>query len=161
MKKLLVVCMGNICRSPMALTVLRSRVLSSGLTQQVSIDSAGTHASAYAEKPDARAEAALLRRGYEPGRLRSRKVSPQDFQKFDAILGMDASNIKALQQICPPEFLGKLHLYLEFGAPLDGAAISPNEVPDPYYGNPAGFEHVLDLCELGASRILTRLSILS
>jgi protein-tyrosine phosphatase len=159
MKNLLVVCMGNICRSPMALAVLRACAEREGLAAAISIDSAGTHASRFGEKPDQRAQAALLRRGYELGRMRSRKVSEEDFFRFDLILAMDSDNLAAMRRQCPGEMAHKLHLYLEFGAPapIGGHAF---EVPDPYYGGAAGFERVLDLCEAGAKQILQRVRAL-
>lgn len=167
MKKLLVVCMGNICRSPMAQVALRAQAQRGGLEKLVSVDSAGTHASHFGEKPDPRAEAALLRRGYEIGRMRSRKVSIKDFSEFDLIFAMDSANLAAMQQICPPDQSNKLHLYLAYGATYGvtaGATVDqsapplPIEVPDPYYGNVAGFERVLDLCEAGAKQILAKLA---
>lgn len=157
MKKILVVCMGNICRSPMAQVVLNSLAVRDGMGSSLSIDSAGTHASHFGEKPDPRGTATLLRRGYEMGRIRSRKVSEQDFSRFDLILAMDASNLAAMRQVCPPEQAHKLNLFLEFGAPAAKTA-GTSDVPDPYYGNAAGFEHVLDLCELGARQILANIS---
>jgi protein-tyrosine phosphatase len=169
MKKLLVVCMGNICRSPMAQVALRAQARRSGLEKLISVDSAGTHASHFGEKPDPRAEAALLRRGYEIGRIRSRKVSVKDFSKFDLIFAMDSANLAAMQQICPPDQSNKLHLYLAYGSTNDAASVAavdqnalplPIDVPDPYYGNVAGFERVLDLCEAGAKHILAKLATL-
>lgn len=157
MKKLLVVCMGNICRSPMAQVVLQTQVAQEGLASKITIDSAGTHASGFGEKPDSRAEAALLRRGHEIGKIRSRKVSAHDFSKFDLILAMDANNLAAMQQICPPDQAHKLHLFLQFGATSANDDLS-YEVPDPYFGNVAGFERVLDLCEAGARQILAKIS---
>lgn len=157
MKKLLLVCMGNICRSPMAHAVLKTLAAREGAAPAISVDSAGTHASHIGEKPDPRGEAALLRRGYEMGRMRSRKVSDQDFFKFDLILAMDASNLATLRQICPDDQSHKLKLFLEFGSTSDLAGKFP-EVPDPYYGNAAGFDHVLDLCEVGARQILANRS---
>jgi protein-tyrosine phosphatase len=157
MKKILVVCMGNICRSPMALVVLQSHVAKAGFSSQIKIDSAGTHAGLLGERPDPRAQAALLRRGYETSRARSRKIGADDFLKFDAVLAMDSGNIAALKEMCPPNQLGKLHLYLEFGSNVNVGG-GPKEVPDPYYGNVAGFERVLDLCEIGAWQIVAKLT---
>jgi protein-tyrosine phosphatase len=157
MKKLLVVCMGNICRSPMALVVLRSAVARAGQEGQIRIDSAGTHASHLSEKPDPRAEAALLRRGYEIGRIRSRKVNARDFSSFDWILAMDANNLADLKRICPPEESHKLQLFMGFGAPLVTPPVHL-DVPDPYYGNAAGFEKVLDMCERGSAQVLAKLA---
>ncbi len=151
--------MGNICRSPMAQVVLKTQAARAGTASTVSIDSAGTHASHFGEKPDPRGEAALLRRGYEMGRIRSRKVSERDFERFDLILAMDASNLASMRQICPPDHAHKLNLFLEFGAPSDkdGSAL---DVPDPYYGNASGFDRVLDLCEIGAQQILAKINTL-
>ena len=144
MKHVLMVCMGNICRSPMAETVGRKLASDAGLSPQLKFDSAGTHAHSVAMRPDPRADAALLRRGYELGRIRSRRVVLPDFQKFDFILAMDLDNLQELQRQCPPEFQYKLRLLLDFADGLTG-----KEVPDPYYGNDQGFERVLDLCEAG------------
>ncbi len=122
MKKLLVVCMGNICRSPMAQVALQTQATRGGLAATISVDSAGTHASSFGEKPDSRAEAALLRRGHEIGRLRCRRVIEQDFSKFDLILAMDSDNLADMQEICPPDQAHKLHLFLQYGAaPADGS----------------------------------------
>lgn len=91
------------------------------------------------------------------GKSRSRKVSEHDFVNFDAIFAMDSSNLAELQRICPATQSRKLHLFLNFG--IEPTPIGQGlDVPDPYYGNPAGFEHVLDLCEVGAQHILSKLA---
>lgn len=149
MTKLLMVCMGNICRSPMAQTVAEKLAVDAGLSQQLKLDSAGTHAPRLGERPDPRVEVTLSRRGYEMGRIRSRRIALRDFQHFDLILAMDASNLAELQRLCPPAHLSKLRLFLHFAEGL-----SEIEVPDPYYGNAEGFEHVLDLCEAGAGGLI-------
>jgi protein-tyrosine phosphatase len=137
--------MGNICRSPMAELVTQKMLMDAGLASQFHIESAGTHASHLGERPDPRAEAALLRRGYRLGRARSRKVRAKDFESFDLILAMDSNNLSDLRRIGPPEHLSKIRLFLDFGDDK-----SNSDVPDPYYGNTEGFERVLDLCEAGA-----------
>ncbi|HAL39696.1 MAG TPA: phosphotyrosine protein phosphatase [Polaromonas sp.] len=149
MTKLLMVCMGNLCRSPMAQTVAEKLAADAGLSQQLKLDSAGTHAPHLGERPDPRVEVTLSRRGYEMGRIRSRRIAPQDFQHFDLILAMDASNLAELQRLCPLAHLSKLRLFLDFAEGLN-----ETEVPDPYYGNSEGFERVLDLCEAGASGLI-------
>lgn len=152
MTKLLIVCMGNICRSPMAQAVFSKQLLDAGLSRKISVDSAGTHASRVGERPDPRADSALLRRGYSTGRIRSRKIEAEDFQKFDLILAMDSDNLTSLRESCPAQFLAKIKLFLDFETlPID------TDVPDPYYGNAQGFERVLDLCEAGAAGWLKRL----
>jgi protein-tyrosine phosphatase len=153
MVKLLIVCMGNICRSPMAQAVMTKRITDAGLTKMISVESAGTHASREGSRPDGRAEASLARRGYKLGRFRSRRVSPQDFERFDWILAMDLDNLGKLREICPSEHLPKIQLYLDHSMSASTAI-----VPDPYYGNAQGFDHVLDLCEAGATGWMNKLA---
>lgn len=145
MINILIVCMGNICRSPMAQAVMSKHIEQAGLSKKISVDSAGTHANQSGEKPDARAQAALARRGYDLGRIRSKRIAPAEFHKFDWVLAMDSDNLADLRKLCPPEHSAKLKLYLDFSDEPSDAS-----VPDPYYGNTSGFERVLDLCETGA-----------
>lgn len=133
----------------MAQTVAQKLAADARLSQQLKFDSAGTHAHRFGERPDLRAEVMLSRRGYEVGRIRSRRIAPQDFQHFDLILAMDASNLAELQRLCPPAHLSKLRLFLDFAEGLN-----ETDVPDPYYGNAEGFERVLDLCEAGARGLI-------
>ena len=149
MTRVLMVCMGNICRSPMAQTVAQKLAQDAGLSQQMEIESAGTHAHHAGERPDPRAVAALTSRSYSMGRIRSRRVVSSDFQRFDLILPMDSGNLVELQRVCPPEHAGKLRLFLAFAEGQEGT-----EVPDPYYGNAAGFARVLDLCEAGVRGLI-------
>ena len=151
MTSVLMVCMGNICRSPMAQTVVQKLAQDAGLSQQLKIESAGTHAHHAGERPDPRAAAALASRNYKMGRIRSRRVVASDFQQFDLILPMDSGNLAELQRICPPEHAGKLRLFLAFAEGLD-----ETDVPDPYYGNAAGFARVLDLCEAGGRGLIRK-----
>ncbi|HEX8988604.1 MAG TPA: low molecular weight protein-tyrosine-phosphatase [Rhodocyclaceae bacterium] len=139
---ILLVCMGNICRSPTAEGVLRSIVSSEGLDEFVEIDSAGTHGYHVGEPPDQRAREAAQRRGYDLSPLRARRVSELDFMRFDRILAMDSDNLSLLQRACPPEHRHKLGLFLEYSTRFE-----EREVPDPYYGAGEGFERVLDLVE--------------
>jgi len=153
MTNLLIVCMGNICRSPMAQVITQQLAAKAGLTNPLTIDSAGTHAPVVAERIDSRARAALVRHRYEAGQLRSRPVTVQDCLIFDWILAMDSRNLADLQRLCPPEHWHKLRLFLSF-APELGETV----VPDPYYGNAQGFDNVIRLCEAGAWGLLTHLS---
>lgn len=141
--------MGNICRSPIAQAVCEKLARDAGLSQTLRFDSAGTHAHHAGERPDPRAEAALSRRNYTTGRMRSRRLVLSDFEKFDLILAMDAGNLAAMARICPPEHATKLRLLLDFAQGL-----ATTEVPDPYYGNLQGFERVLDLCEAGGQGVI-------
>ena len=133
----------------MAQSVTQKLIGEAGLTKQIHIDSAGTHAHHSGEKPDPRALAVLKHKGYDAGRIRSRRIVAKDFVFFDAIFAMDDSNLADLKRMSPPEHLGKLKLFLH---PLEGEVAS--DVPDPYYGNIEGFERVLSLCEAGAKALI-------
>jgi protein-tyrosine phosphatase len=145
--RVLLVCMGNICRSPMAEGMLRKYLEERGAARgeplPVHIDSAGTHGYHVGAAPDARATAAAARRGIEIGSLRARQVTVEDFDVFDLIVAMDEDNLADLRDLADPDHHGKLRLLLDF-APL---ATPTRSVPDPYYGGMSGFERVLDLVE--------------
>ena len=148
--RVLFVCMGNICRSPMAEGTFRRLAADAGLADDVLVDSAGTHDYHVGEPPDPRAQRAAVGRGYDLSAMRGRQVDPEDFQGFDLVLAMDGVNLRTLQRLCPPEHTRKLKLFMEFHS--DSAV---REVPDPYYGGNDGFERVLDMVE-EASRGLLR-----
>lgn len=150
--RVLFVCMGNICRSPMAEGVFRHHVREAGLDGLIAIDSAGTHDYHVGEPPDPRAQQAAGRRGYDLAMLRGRQVSRADFLEFDYLLAMDAANLRALERLCPPQHGHKLKLFMEFGA-----NVAPREVPDPYYGGEQGFERVLDMVEEASHGLLAHL----
>lgn len=141
--------MGNICRSPMARTVAQQFARAAGRGTDFFFDSAGTHAQHVGELTDSRARRLLAERHYEVENTRSRRVKSADFERFDLILAMDRINLAVLAQQCPHELRGKLRLLLDFAPTLD-----VREVPDPYYGNVAGFERVLELCEVAATGLL-------
>ena len=145
--KVLFVCLGNICRSPTAEGIFRQYVEKAGLSDKITMDSAGTSDWHIGKTPDPRTQAAAAMRGYDLSTLRGRQAVPADFAKFDLILAMDNSNLSNLQAIQPANSKAELALYLpRFG-------ISPDEVPDPYYGGEDGFELVLDMLEQ-ASQVL-------
>jgi protein-tyrosine phosphatase len=148
----LFVCMGNLCRSPMAEGVFRQHVAQAGLDGLIVIDSAGTHDYHIGDPPDPRAQRAAGRRGYDLSALRGRQVSPADFTEFDYVLAMDEMNLRALKRLCPPRHAHKLRLLMEFGA-----SAKLREVPDPYYGDEQGFELVLDLAEQASQGLLEHL----
>ena len=154
--RVLLVCMGNICRSPMAEGVLRQRVAERGLPLPVEIDSAGTHGYHHGAPPDPRAQAAALRRGVDISALRARRVVPEDFERFDLVLAMDDDNHAALLELAAEEHHPKVRLLLEFA----GDAGRRN-VPDPYYGGMLGFERVLDLVEEAMAGLLDELEKLA
>ncbi|MCC9596033.1 MULTISPECIES: low molecular weight protein-tyrosine-phosphatase [unclassified Rubrivivax] len=150
---ILLVCMGNICRSPTAEGVLRAKLDAAGLAKRLRVDSAGTHGYHAGEAPDPRAVRHAAARGYDLARLRARKVEREDFSRFDWILAMDEDNLARLRQIAPDDARADLGLLMEHA--LQHAVV--REVPDPYYGSAAGFERVLDLVEDACDGIVARL----
>lgn len=147
----LFVCMGNICRSPTAEGVFRHVVAEAGLAERIHVDSAGTHAYHVGEPPDRRARAAAERRGFSLADIRARRVSAEDFERFDYIVAMDRLNLYMLTEMLEEEHAVELGLMLEYGKGRK------EEVPDPYYGGSAGFEHVLDLVEEASRGLLETL----
>ncbi len=148
--RILFVCLGNICRSPTAEAVFRALAAREAPELNVAIDSAGTADYHLGSAPDARAQEAGRRRGYDMSARRARMIEPGDFERFELILAMDRSNWAALRRAAPRSARARVRLFLEY-APEAGVL----EVPDPYYGGPNGFEEVLDLVE-AASRGLLR-----
>jgi len=148
----LFVCTGNICRSPTADGVMRRLVREAGLAQAIRVDSAATHDYHVGEPPDARAQEHARRRGYDLSALRARQVAREDFEYFELILAMDRGHLEILRRIAPPEHRHKLRLFMEFADERQA-----DEVPDPYYGGPAGFERVLDMVEAAARGLLAQL----
>ena len=146
MTKILFVCLGNICRSPMAEGVFARLVAERGLMPPVEVDSAGTGSWHIGKPPDDRAQAAAARRGADISGLRARQVAAADFDRFDLVIAMDGANVDALHQAAPPHSTHKIRRFLEF-APQ----ISVMEVPDPYYGGEDGFDHALDLIEAASA----------
>ncbi|MDB6193401.1 low molecular weight protein-tyrosine-phosphatase [Vibrio parahaemolyticus] len=149
MKRILVVCMGNICRSPTGEAVLRAKAEELGV--DVDIDSAGTIGYHTGNTPDTRAMAAGKQRGYSFKGMRARQVSVQDFEDFDLVLAADKANLADLLDICPAEHRHKVSLFLSH------SNSSCDEIPDPYYGGDDGFELVLDLIEEASVAVLQKL----
>jgi len=147
----LFVCTGNICRSPTAHGVFLHMVNAAGLSQQVRVDSAGTHDYHVGAPPDARAQVHARRRGYDLSALRARQVVRADFEAFDRILAMDRGHLRILRLHAPPGY-GGLGLFMDYAQPSLG-----QDVPDPYYGGADGFERVLDMIEQAAAGLLHRL----
>ncbi|MBL8011386.1 MAG: low molecular weight phosphotyrosine protein phosphatase [Flavobacteriales bacterium] len=149
--RILTVCLGNICRSPMAEGVLRHRAAASGL--EVVTDSAGTSHFHTGEAPDRRAREAMRRHGIDISDLRARQVVAEDFERFDLLLAMDASNLRDLHALAPSEALrAKAVLMMDF-AP--GHAW--REVPDPYYGGDEGFDEVYHMLDEAVTGLIARI----
>lgn len=162
--RLLLVCSANVCRSPMAERVLRARAERTGPGQTgndvmrlsagtLHVESAGVHAPRPAEWVDARALDALRRRGYAASKSRSRALAVADFERFDLLLAMDSEVLAAMARTCPTVQRHKLQLFLDYAPGFEG-----QDVPDPYWGDARGFEHVVDLCEAAAGGLLGTLS---
>ena len=144
--KVLVVCMGNICRSPTGEAVLRAKAAELGV--DIEVDSAGTIGFHKGNPPDPRSRAAAEARGISLDGIMSRKVAKQDFEYFTHILAADKANLADLKAECPAEHRHKLSLFLSHGDS------DYSEVPDPYYGGDNGFELVLDLIEQASDAFL-------
>lgn len=147
----LMVCTGNICRSPTAQGVLRAKLRREGLHRAVWVDSAGTHGYHTEEPPDARAIRHAAARGYDIAGLKARPVTTRDFARFHWMLAMDEANIAWLQRKSPSPESPRIELLTSAGG------LAEPEVPDPYYGPDAGFEHVLDLVERACDGVVQRL----
>jgi len=152
MKNLLMVCAGNICRSPVAEYVVRAELARAGM--DVAVASAGTGPWHIGKPADARAQASAAGHGYDLSTHRARQVRREDFAVYDLVLAMDQHNLDELLARCPPQYTGRLALFLPF-AGVD----APREVPDPYYGGPADFERVVELAIAGAQALRERLAV--
>lgn len=149
-KKILFVCLGNICRSSSAEGVMRHLVEEAGREDEFVIDSAGILSYHQGELPDSRMRAHAARRGYNLTH-RSRPVRTDDFYEFDLIIGMDDRNIDDLKERAPSvEACGKIHRMTEYCTKF----VHADYVPDPYYGGAEGFEYVLDILEDACAGLL-------
>ena len=147
MKRVLFVCTGNICRSPMAEAVLRKMAADAGMS--VGIDSAGTGSWHQGEKADARARRTAAARGYNGDDITARALRTTDFDEFDIIYAMAKSHLHIMRRLSPRS-ADKIKLFL-------GDTVGEDvDVPDPYYGGNEGFEHMLDLLERGCAAIVKK-----
>lgn len=146
--RVVMVCLGNICRSPTAEAMFRQRAEHAGLAHLIEVDSSGTSDWHIGEAPDRRSQQAAKRRGYDLSTLRGRQAIAEDFDQFDYVLAMDEQNLRHLQRMCPEDYKGQLALFLDYGS----SAV--REVPDPYHGGSEGFETVLDLIEDASEGLL-------
>lgn len=150
--RVLMVCLGNICRSPTAHGVLEKLIENKSLSRSIEVDSAGTSTYHLGDHPDPRSIAAARRRGYRLEEQLARQVSSNDFYDFDYVLAMDADNLQHLKSIAPKDGTATVQLLLDYSE-------SPTKsVPDPYLdGRPEGFEQVLDIIEAACHRLLEQL----
>jgi len=147
----LFVCLGNICRSPLAEAAFRAEADRRGL--DVTVDSAGTGDWHVGRAPDPRAQAAARRNGADISRLRARVVTPADFRRFTYIVALDAQNLKDLQAIRPADATADLSLLLDHVPGRKGAAVA-----DPYFGDDAGFDVTWRDLAAGAKGLADRIA---
>jgi protein-tyrosine phosphatase len=140
--RVLLVCMGNVCRSPTAEGVLKHYININNLSDKVEVDSAGTHGYHVGEPPDPRTQRAALSRGYNLSQMRARRVAPQDMEYFDLVLAMDRTNLDNLRRMAPPEKQDRIQLFMDYSENFED-----DEVPDPFYGLGHGFDLVIDMVE--------------
>lgn len=153
-KRVLFVCMGNICRSPTGEGVLRRVVADQGLEGAIEVESAGTIGYHVGELPDPRMREAASGRGYALD-SRARQFDKADFERFDLIVAMDRHNLADIQSLdTAGAHRQKVRLLSDF---LEDKDEWPIDVPDPYYGGPAGFQKVLDMIEAASDQILDTL----
>lgn len=149
--KVLMVCTGNICRSPTAEGILRHKLVQAGLDDRVEVDSAGMESYHVGHPPDPRSHRHALARGYDLTGQCARRLIKPDFERFDWLVAMDKGHLRDMLRQCPPEFAGRVRLLMDF------AGKPGMDVPDPYYGSAAAFERVLDLVEEGCDGLLQTL----
>ncbi|MBK6409018.1 MAG: low molecular weight phosphotyrosine protein phosphatase [Flavobacteriales bacterium] len=147
-KKILLVCLGNICRSPMAEGLLREMAKQRGLDIQT--DSAGTGNSHLGQAPDPRAQAEMRKHGMDISDLRARLFTRADFERFDLLLAMDRYNLKDMQRLSPSDsHAAKARLMLDWSPDRPGS-----DVPDPWFGGSEGFGPVHDMLQEAMDALL-------
>lgn len=152
MLRVLFVCMGNICRSPVAEGVFQQMLDDEGLSETILVDSAGTHSYHIGAQPDNRSQTTALRRGIDLSRLRARQVEVNDLDTFDYVLAMDRNNFEHLVSLCrDTKQQNRIQLFMDFAPDF------PQEVPDPYYGGIHGFDRVMDMIEAAAQGLLAHI----
>lgn len=152
-KKILFVCLGNICRSPAAEAIAQDRIdKSNNLKELLEVDSAGLHSYHEGEPADRRMIQHAKQRGYAVTSI-SRPVRSQDFDDFDLIVGMDESNVSRLYSLAPTlETSRKIVRMADYFPP----ETTLDHVPDPYYGGASGFDLVLDLLESSIDNLIQK-----
>ena len=150
-KSILFVCLGNICRSPLAEGVFRSVLAERGMEDDFLIDSAGMGDWHAGQAPDHRAIAVARTNGLDISGQQARAITEADFERFDLILGMDRSNTDDLRALAPAQAKDRVHLFLEYANGRTG------EVPDPYYGGPDGFADVYRMIRDASGALADRL----
>lgn len=157
-RSILFVCLGNICRSPLAEGVFRDVLIERGLAHRFLVDSAGTGGWHTGSAPDPRSVAIAASHGVDISDRQARKVVPDDFARFDLILGMDRSNVEALRAAAPEDTRGRIRLFTDFAGAEETVRLPANDVPDPYYGGADGFAVVYRMIREASERLVEKLA---
>ncbi len=147
--KVLFVCLGNICRSPLAEGVFRAAVAARAEAEDVRVDSCGTGGWHVGESPDPRSVEVGRANGVDISGQRGRQLAPGDYRRFDWLVAMDRSNLQAVLDRQPKDSLARVVAFMDYVPNAPG-----EDVPDPYYGGPRGFQNVYDLLSAGAGPLL-------
>lgn len=151
-RSILFVCLGNICRSPLAEGVFRQVLAERGMTDDFLVDSVGMGDWHLGQAPDPRAIAIARANGVDISGQSARGIRPEEFRRFDLILAMDRKNVRELNEIAPDACRDKIHLFLDY------AGSGAKEVPDPYFGDAEGFAETYRLIRAAAERLADRLA---
>ena len=149
MVRVLIVCLGNICRSPLAHGVLLERIAERGLESRITVDSCGTSSYHNGEQADPNTRRVARRRGVDLEWHRSRQLTDADYFEFDVLVAMDRSNERGIRQRLLPNSTVEIVRYLDFVNDAPGP-----DMPDPYYGGTEGFDRVHDLVDAGADPLI-------
>ncbi len=152
-KKILFVCLGNICRSPIAEGIFRHVAAQRGFAEKFEVDSAGLGSWHIGNPADDRAQAAMRIRGIDISASRARRIAPEDFETFDLILAMDRSNRDHLFKLAPKQHHHKIRLLLDYAPNL-----SVHEIPDPFFGETDGFDYVCQLIDAACRGLFVNLT---
>ena len=147
-RRILFVCAGNICRSPLGEGVLRHRAQEQGLTHLIETASAGTGDWHQGDPPDHRSVTVARGHGIDISRQRARQLRQEDFNGFDLIFAMDRDNLRNIVRVAPHDSSADIHLFMDF------VASTSRDVPDPYYGDIGDFERVFTMVDAGCRNLI-------
>jgi protein-tyrosine phosphatase len=150
-RRILFVCLGNICRSPLGEGILRHKAAERGLSYRIETASAGTGGWHQGDPPDHRSIAVGRSRGIDIGEQRARQLRADDFNLFDLIFAMDRDNLRNVVQRAPHHSSADIHLFMDY---VSGTT---RDVPDPYYGTTKDFEQVFTMLDEGCGNLLDTL----